>query len=269
VGTLTYQWQIATNISGPYTNVSDGTGGASSSYTTANLTATKYYRVVVTNGITPDATSNPVTVTINPAPVATGSISGNASVCAGQTLTYSISAIFNATSYTWTYGGSNVTITGTTNSVSLAFASNATSGTLSVHGVNACGSGNDLTLAITVNPAPAINNLTKNACNGVAFTVTPVDVTDGTVPAGTTYSWAAPSVTGGITGGASGTAASNITGTLTNPTASTQTATYTVTPTKGTCVGNTFTITVSLNSPILLTATPVAVLCKWSLYRKC
>jgi|GEM_PF-1305914 len=261
VGTLTYQWQIATNISGPYTNVSDGTGGASSSYTTANLTATKYYRVVVTNGITPDATSNPVTVTINPAPVATGSISGNASVCAGQTLTYSISAIFNATSYTWTYGGSNVTITGTTNSVSLAFASNATSGTLSVHGVNACGSGNDLTLAITVNPAPAINNLTKNACNGVAFTVTPVDVTDGTVPAGTTYSWAAPSVTGGITGGASGTAASNITGTLTNPTASTQTATYTVTPTKGTCVGNTFTITVSLNSPILLTATPVAVLC--------
>ena len=67
-------------------------------------------------------------------------------------------------------------------------------------------------------------------CNKTTFNVTPVDGVNGVVPAGTTYSWGVPAVTGGMTGGAAGSGAS-ITGTLTNPTAAAQTATYTVTPT--------------------------------------
>ena len=72
--------------------------------------------------------------------------------------------------------------------------------------------------------------------------------------AGTPYSWSAPTVTGGITAGASGTNAANISGTLTNPTNTAQTATYTVTPTSGTCTGSTFTVTVTVNPKPAITA---------------
>jgi isopentenyl diphosphate isomerase/L-lactate dehydrogenase-like FMN-dependent dehydrogenase len=46
------------------------------------------------------------------------------------------------------------------------------------------------------------------------------------VPAGTTYSWSAPVVTGGMTGGVAASGQSSITGTLINPTNTPQTATY-------------------------------------------
>jgi hypothetical protein len=40
-------------------------------------------------------------------------------------------------------------------------------------------------------PATAMTNA---VCSGVGFTSTPVDVTNGVVPAGTTYTWTTPSV---------------------------------------------------------------------------
>jgi hypothetical protein len=255
-GTLSYQWKSAATWDGTYTNV----GTDSPAYTTASLTATTYYKVMVTNA-NGSVNSSLTIVTVNPAPVATGSVTGTATVCSGQTLIYSISAISNATSYTWAYSGTNTTITPGSNSASLAFSSTATGGALTVNGNNACGSGNVVTKTITVNPTPTINNLTKNACNGAAFTVSPVNTTDGIVPAGTTYSWGLPVVTGGITGRATGSGATGITGTLTNPTTSVQTATYTVTPTAGGCIGSAFTVIVSVYPPIVLTTSATNVLC--------
>ncbi len=107
--------------------------------------------------------------------------------------------------------------------------------------------GNDFTVTVTVNPTPAINNFTPTVCDDVPFTVAPTNGADGIVPAGTTYSWGAPVVTGGLTGGAAGAAQPNISGTLSNPTNSVQTATYTVTPLSGTCPGAQFTVTVSVD----------------------
>src|SRR5206468_3839185 len=78
-----------------------------------------------------------------------------------------------------------------------------------------CG-GSPFTVTVTVNPKPSVTSINATTCSG--FTITPVNVTNGIVPAGTTYSWLAPIVTGGVTGGASGTSASSITGTLNNPT---------------------------------------------------
>jgi hypothetical protein len=98
-----------------------------------------------------------------------------------------------------------------------------------------------------INPTPAINNMTATSCSQNGFIAAPVNGTNGVVPAGTTYSWPLPVVTGGLTGGASATAATSITGTLTNTTNTPQTATYTITPTTGTCPGNTFTVTVTVN----------------------
>ena len=103
------------------------------------------------------------------------------------------------------------------------------------------------TVTITVDPTPAINNLTETICDDGSFTTTPVNGADGIVPAGTTYSWAAPTVTGGITGGAAGAIQANIFGTLSNPTNAVQTATYTVTPVSGTCTGSAFTVVVTVN----------------------
>ncbi|KAF2339128.1 GEVED domain-containing protein [Flavobacterium tistrianum] len=93
-----------------------------------------------------------------------------------------------------------------------------------------------------------ITPMTYSTCTGVAFTVTPANGTNGTIPGSTTYTWTAPTVTGGLTGGAANTvAASSITGTLTNTTLTAQTATYTVTPITGSCSGVPFTLTVTVN----------------------
>jgi RHS repeat-associated protein len=63
-------------------------------------------------------------------------------VCKGQTgVAYNISAVSNATSYTWSYSGTGATINGTTNAVTIDFAANATSGNLTVKGINSCGDG--------------------------------------------------------------------------------------------------------------------------------
>jgi len=101
--------------------------------------------------------------------------------------------------------------------------------------------------------------MATSVCSGVVFTVTPVNNTNGIVPAGTTYAWAAPTITGGITGGASGSAAANISGTLTNPTNTAQTATYTVTPLSGGCTGSPFNIVVTVNPIAVLTSAAVTV----------
>ncbi len=48
-GTLLYQWQAATVLAGPYTNVTDGTGGTTASYTTAAYSSAgnRYFRVLI------------------------------------------------------------------------------------------------------------------------------------------------------------------------------------------------------------------------------
>ncbi|KUJ61455.1 hypothetical protein AR687_12265 [Flavobacteriaceae bacterium CRH] len=112
-----------------------------------------------------------------------------------------------------------------------------------------CGSSSVTSTPVLVDiTSAAITPITASTCSSAAFTVTPVNGTNGTVPSGTTYSWPIPVVTGGLTGGAASTAtSSSITGTLANPTTSAQTATYTVTPTTSGCAGATFTVTVTVN----------------------
>lgn len=110
-----------------------------------------------------------------------------------------------------------------------------------------------------------ISSMTYNACTGTAFTVTPENGTNGTIPDNTTYTWTAPSVSAvGLTGGAANTVASaTITGTLTNATSTAQTATYTVTPITGGCTGVPFTLTVTVNpKPTANVGAAVAAICQ-------
>ncbi|MFC2136826.1 choice-of-anchor Q domain-containing protein [Bacteroidota bacterium] len=95
-------------------------------------------------------------ITINPLPVAAGAITGTSAVCAGSSgISYTVGAITNATSYTWSYSGTGATISGSSNSVTIDFAANATAGDLTVQGTNACGNGTiSANYPITINPLP-------------------------------------------------------------------------------------------------------------------
>jgi len=101
---------------------------------------------------------------------------------------------------------------------------------------------------ITVNPEPSIDNIEQEVCTGSGISITP---TDGTIPAGTTYSWDAPtsSPSGVITVGNSGTDETTITESeLLNSTNSPAVLTYTVTPTTPDgCTGDSFTVSVTVN----------------------
>ena len=105
--------------------------------------------------------------------------------------------------------------------------------------------GSSFTFTLTVSGSlSSIPSQSTTACTGVAFSYTPT----GTVPGGTTYAWAVPTLGTGLTGGVSGTGSTRVTGTLTNTTAAAITATYSVTPSLGFCTGTPFTVTVTINT---------------------
>jgi hypothetical protein len=107
--------------------------------------------------------------------------------------------------------------------------------------------GNPFTIIVYVNPEPFMINITPEICSGATFSISPTNGAGNIVPAGTTYSWGAPAVTGGLTGGSAQTGQATISQTLTNPTNLPQTATYNITANSGSCVGSTFTMTITVN----------------------
>jgi large repetitive protein len=126
--------------------------------------------------------------------------------------------------------------------------------------VNLGCTGTSFTVTVTVNPTPAVSNMTATICSATAFTAAPVNVTNGVVPTGTTYTWtvaANANVTGET---AVATASNNISQTLTNTTVNAEIVSYTVTPTANTCDGATFTVAVTV-SPIPVIANKTAVMC--------
>ena len=102
-------------------------------------------------------------LTVNPLPANAGTISGLTTVCQGQnSVTYTISAIANATSYIWTLP-TGATGSSTTNSINVNYGASAVSGNIKVKGHNTCGDGLDSLLAVTVNPKPAKPVVTQTA----------------------------------------------------------------------------------------------------------
>jgi gliding motility-associated-like protein len=239
----------AANISGTIINT-----------TTTAQTAT--YTVTPTSG-TCAGTTFTLTVTINIAPSITAMTN---TVCSGVAFTSTPAngtngVVPTGTTYSW----SAPTVTGGMTGGALGSAASSMTGTLTnttntaqtatyiVTPTSGTCAGTTFTLTVTINPKPTITAMTNTVCSGVAFTSTPANGTNGVVPTGTTYSWSAPTVTGGMTGGVTGSAASSLTGTLTNTTNTVQTATYTVTPTSGSCSGTTFTVTVTVNPTVTFT----------------
>jgi len=106
----------------------------------------------------------------NPQVAAAGTITGNATICQGEAgLIYSVTAISNATGYSWNLpSGATITQGTNTNSITVDYSTIASSGNITVQGNNSCGTGTlSANFAVTVNPfptAPTVGTITQPTC---------------------------------------------------------------------------------------------------------
>jgi gliding motility-associated-like protein len=248
-----------------------GSGNIAGTLTNAtNATINAVFTVTPTSTATPACPGSTFTITVPVDPVP-AIFDRTAEICSGQA--FSITPINGnpaattivpvGTTYTWTIPAPNANITGASaQGVGVAAIGQTLTNTSNVvqtvryvvtPKAGSC-TGSTFNVDVTVDPKPVLANYTAAICSGAAFTVTPVNgaPTAATiVPAGTTYTWGAPVVTGGITGGSALANQASISQALTNPSTSQQTATYTVTATsgaQGTCVAtSTFQVVVTVN----------------------
>ena len=140
VNGVTYSWTPSIGLSSTTISNPIDTGITTTTYV---LTTTQ-----TQSGITNKDT---ILVTVLPLPAQAGVISGPLSVNLNQNnVTYTVPAINNANTYTWTLP---VGFTGasTTNSITVNVSSNALSGNISVKGHNNCGDGLVFTINVNVN----------------------------------------------------------------------------------------------------------------------
>lgn len=274
-GTI-YSWTTPTVTGG----MTGGTSGTNQNSITGTLNNPTNINQTAIYTVTPSANGCPgssftFTVIVNPKPIIANVISPD--ICSDATFTITPGnagdSIPAGTTYTWTVapntnvtGQSDSAIIGVTSiSQTLTNSSNVNQTLIyTVQPVSGNCSGSPFTITVTVKPKPVIANVTPAAiCSGNSFSVIPFNGSGNIVPAGTTYTWTAPisNPPSAITGGTSeSTGQSSISQTLTNSTNDIATLTYTVTPTSGSCVGTTFTVTVTL-SPLPVVSPQTATIC--------
>ena len=122
--------------------------------------------------------------------------------------------------------------------------------------------GNETYVNFGLAQTAGIHNMSDTICSGSTFNLLPIDGTNGSVPAGVTYSWSAPGGTGFTGGSASSGSPTSISGTLVNTTNAPVIATYTVTPTSGGTIGLTFEVTITVfPTPIVAAITGASTVC--------
>jgi gliding motility-associated-like protein len=261
----TYTWDLPT-VTGGLTGGIAASGVTIIGGTLTNPTNTQQNALYTITPSIGNCTGGTFTmsVTVNPKPTIANNVT--TPICSTTSFTFSATAtdiIPSNTRFTWSAptvtggltGGVNATASATISGTLTNPTNLQQTATYAISPVSGSCSGGSFTLSVPVNPKPTIaNNVTTPICSATSFTFSPT-VSD-IVPFGTTYSWTLPSVTGGLTGGASASGANIISGTLTNPTNAQQTAIYTITPISGNCNGGTFTMSVAVNT---LPADPVTV----------
>ena len=211
-GATFYTWTLPSGWSGSSTTTSitatPGSSGGTISVTANNSCGASTPRTF------------PISVTVVPGQP--GPISGNTTICAGMSQTYSIAPVSGATSYTWSIptGWS-----GTSATTSINVTPNTSSGSIYVYANNSCGSGTGRTLPVTVVSIPAQPGTitgSSSVCSGIAqvYSISPVS-------GATSYTWTLPSgwsgsstttninATPGILGGTISVTANNLCGSST------------------------------------------------------
>ena len=235
-----------TGLGNNATDPSEGTSG-DRWVSTLNVNAGDYIVILVNNY---SATYSPFTMDftgssgLNCNPISLQcNITGTTNACIGSSVQLTGSGS-PAASTPWTSSNPAVATVSNTGVVS-----GLSAGTTTITYVT--NSGCSTSVLFTVNSTTInISNITTTVCSGNLFTVSPANGTNGTVPAGTTYTWSTPTLNplNSITGGsAQASPQPSISQTLTNTITASATATYMVTATSGTC-SSTFTVTVNLSN---------------------
>jgi hypothetical protein len=212
--TGTIQWQQSSNGSTGWTNVTGGSGAIIATYTTPTLTATTYYRAMVTSGACTAANSSTATITVTAANTA-GAASSTPTLCINTALT----AITHATTGATGIGAA----TGLPTGVTAAWASNTItiSGTPTASGTfnysipltGGCGSVNATgTITVTAANTAGAASSTPTLCINTALTAITHATTGATgigtatgLPSGVTAAWVSNTITISGTPTASGT----------------------------------------------------------------
>jgi hypothetical protein len=146
------------------------------------------------NSLDCGTTSTGITVSITDVPAAAGAISGDFTVCQGDSgIVYAVSTIAGASSYNWNLpSGASIVGVATGQSITVDYNSVALSGNISVHGVNSCGDGTSSSASVTVNIKPdaatAISGDASVDQTDVAETYTVAAINNAT-----SYVWTLPS----------------------------------------------------------------------------
>src|SRR5205085_988186 len=152
--------------------------------TATNLTATTYYRAVVTSGVCTRATTSSVTMTVNPASVA-GSITGATTVCTGTNSTL-LTLSGNTGTIQWQYSDDNSTfadIVGETSTTYTVTDLTATTYYQAVVTSGVCSSDTTSSVTMTVNPASVAGSIAgaTTVCTGTNSTVLTLSGNTGTI----------------------------------------------------------------------------------------
>lgn len=178
-GTITPSQAICSGTSIFLTATGGGTynwnpGGQTTATISVTPTMTTVYSVLVDNGTCTQILNT--TITVNTTPVT--SVSGNVTICAGQSTTLSASG---GTSYDWTPGGQ------TTASITV---SPTVTTTYQVTAINGTCSGNTVSSTVTVNPAPtAVANATPTTVSLSSGGTVNFSSAGSTVGGGISYVW--------------------------------------------------------------------------------
>lgn len=251
-GTYSYQWQSSTTSASA--GFSDIAGATSNTYTVPSLTQTTYYRRVVQGVPCPDATSNVVTITVNP-PLAGGTVGNNQAFCvAGDPNTFTETAPATGGNGTYAYQWQRSTTSATAGFADIPGATGPTYDEPSIAQTtyyrrtvssNGCADVTSNVITVTINDG--IDNNTISADQQICSGVTPATIL-GSVPTGSigtyTYLWQ-QKVSGGFT-----TAPGTNNGRDYSPGTLTQTTLFRRIVTSGPCTGDVSnTVQVSVTPP--------------------
>lgn len=154
------------------------TGAASGNITHTSTSATTQNVAAAGTGIATPATP--------------GSITGNNNPCASASgLTYSISSVSTATSYTWTVPtGWSITAGQGSTSITVTAGTAGQNGNVTVTASNTCGTSSAATLAVTVNTIPATPGSISGSASVCPATSNTYSIT--AVSGATSYTWTLP-----------------------------------------------------------------------------
>ena len=154
-----YVWTLPTGAS-----IASG-AGTNSIIVNFSSTAASGNILVAGNNVCGNGQNSPqFPVTVNQAPGAAGTITGQTSVCQNDMASYYVTAVPNTTGYTWSLPpGASINSGDNTTFIEVSFNSSAASGNVSVVPTNSCGNGTaSPNFAVTVNTTPADPVITLN-----------------------------------------------------------------------------------------------------------